>query len=77
MLPLSVTENKQAIRQIWDKSIIRQFCKTIEKERLSYFGLPGPDIRDFHDWADYLDWKTGIELLNKGKNREEQPSVSQ
>lgn len=72
MLPLSITENKQAIRQNWDKLIIEKFCRAVKMPRLNYFGLPGPDIRDFHDWSQHLNWKTGVEFLSSGKGREEQ-----
>lgn len=72
VLPLSSTPNKEAIRRLWDKPIIADFAKRIKKP-LSYFGLPGPDIRDFHDWGSYLGWKTCVENLSKsGHERLEQ-----
>ncbi len=72
MLPLASTQNKEAIRRRWDKPIIAKFSRSIKKP-LDYFGLPGPDIRDFHDWGKYLGFKTGIEVVTKrGKVVEEQ-----
>jgi len=64
MLPLSSTDNKKAIRCLWDQPIIADFSNRIKKP-LNYFGLPGPDIADFHDWKEYLGWKTGVELVSK------------
>ncbi len=72
MLPLASTPNKQAIRRYWDKQLIKTFSRFIRKPQLDYFGLPGPDIGDFLDWKNHLGWKTGVELLTTGKEREEQ-----
>ena len=71
MLDLAYTENKRAIRGQWDKAIIAKFYHELG-HHLSYFGLPGPDIRDFIDWREYLGWKTAVELITNGPNRTEQ-----
>lgn len=68
MLSLAFTENKKSIRGKWDKEIIREFRKKVNK-KLDYFGLPGPDICDFLDWENYLGWKTGIELVSTKSNK--------
>ncbi len=67
MLRLATTDNKIAIRRNWDKPIINSFYQQIGR-RLSYFGLPGPDIKDFLDWGEFLGWKTGIEFISTKLN---------
>jgi len=72
MLELATTDNKIAIRTNWDKPIISDFYQLIGR-KLSYFGLPGPDIRDFVDWREYLGWKTGVELISaRSQNQNKQ-----
>jgi hypothetical protein len=63
MLGLATTDNKVAIRRTWDKPIINGFYQQIGR-KLSYFGLPGPDIRDFIDWGEFLGWKIGVEFIS-------------
>lgn len=71
MLGLAYTENKSFIRGQWDKSIVARFRQELDKP-LAYFGLSGPEIRDFIDWGEYLGWKTVVEFLSGGSDREQQ-----
>ncbi len=65
------TENKAAIRRLWDRVILecwrqKQLCKT-----LTYFGLPGPDVCDLIDWRDMLDrLRSGVESLGRTKREQ-------
>ena len=68
MLPLAFTENKKAIRCLWDKSIIAAFSENWQRQ-LDYFGLPGPDVQDFVSWHDHLGWKTAIEYVPPANSR--------
>jgi hypothetical protein len=70
MLQLSHTNNKVSIRREWDKPIIANFSSKLGR-KLSYFGLPGPDIEDLNDWGAYLGWKTGIEFYSNSSNGNE------
>lgn len=69
MLPLAITENKKALRRMWDKPILKMFSSHIGRN-LNYIGLPGPDIYDFKDWGDLLAWKTGVERYPRKNTRD-------
>jgi hypothetical protein len=64
------TPNKELIRKRWDHSILRQFAGSSTK-KLSYFGMPGPRIRDFIDWDNLLSSKTAVQIVRTGAKREE------
>lgn len=68
MLDLAYTDNKTAIRQLWDARIIEDFSNTKGKV-LDYFGLSGPDIRDLIDWKKYIGYITSVEYLDKNRNQ--------
>jgi hypothetical protein len=73
MLELAYTQNKAAIRQLWDAAIIKEFAINRQK-KLDYFGLPGPDIRDLVDWKDHIGFITGVEYsdLKNGRDKDVQ-----
>lgn len=52
-MPFVSTPNKDLIRKEFDKYVIEdQYRK--KGERLTYFGLPGPEILDILEWREYL-----------------------
>jgi hypothetical protein len=59
------TAAKALIRQTWDGAILAAAQRKMG-HRLSYFGLPGPNIEDLVDWCDLLGTKTGVERLRDG-----------
>jgi hypothetical protein len=52
-MPFATTPNKDFIRKRYDKPIIESFTKEI-KDKLTYFGLPGPEILDIKEWKKYI-----------------------
>jgi hypothetical protein len=64
------TPNKQIIRSRWDQPILQKF-KQSSQDGLTYFGMPGPQIRDFIDWKDLLSYKTAVQIVRQGVQREE------
>lgn len=70
-MPFADTDNKSTIRRAWDKALLDYWRRKHKRDKLTYFGLPGPDIRDLLDWKDVLDrCRTGVEAL--GRTRQEQ-----
>ena len=63
------TPNKQLIRKKWDDPILRKFASS--QGKLSYFGMPGPQIHDFIDWEELLSKKTAVQIVRSGQQREE------
>jgi|GEM_PF-2395232 len=47
------SENKDIVRRQWDLPIIRQYSQSVG-HRLSYLGMPGPELADLLDWQDFL-----------------------
>ena len=45
---------KDLIRCMVDKPIISQFSATVGRDKLSYFGCPGPKALDIREWATHL-----------------------
>lgn len=54
------TKNKKAIRK-FDKEIIGHFAEKKGK-KLSYFGLPGPEMLDILEWKDHLQTYVAVEI---------------
>lgn len=65
------TPNKAIIRKCWDLPILERWY-TKNGRRLSYFGLPGPEIHDLLDWQHLLGVVTGIESPGHNKKEREQ-----
>lgn len=53
---------KRLIRQKWDRPILESALEA-RNHKLSYFGLPGPNIEDLLDWRDLLGVISGVERL--------------
>src|SRR6201986_779167 len=64
------TLNKQVIRSKGDWPILEKF-KQSSQGGLTYFGMPGPQIRDFIDWNSLLSYKTAVQIVRAGSQREE------
>jgi len=62
MPPFEGSDNKAIIRLQWDLPIVQKWANQ-EQRLLSYFGLPGPKIKDILAWKDYLGACTGVERL--------------
>ena len=59
------SNNKLIIRNQWNTPLIAQWAKRFSMNRLSYFGLSGPEILDLRDWRDFLSIKTVVESPGK------------
>lgn len=71
MFSFQSSPTKDFIRKSWDMPILKEWHKYV-RHRLSYFGLPGPDIEDLKDWHSLLGYKTCVERLRpSGRAREE------
>jgi len=71
MIAFQSSPTKGLIRKVWDLAILKAYRKHIG-HRLTYFGLPGPEIEDLRDWRTILSYKTCVERLRpSGKAREE------
>lgn len=65
------TENKAAIRRLWDRVVLEGWRKNQKCNTLTYFGLPGPDVCDLIDWKDLLDrFRSGVESLGRTKREQ-------
>ena len=64
------TLNKQIIRSQWDRPILQKLA-TASQSKLTYFGMPGPQIKDFTDWDDLLSYKTAVQIVRSGKQKDE------
>jgi hypothetical protein len=70
-MPFADTENKAAIRRQWDRALLTRWMHLHKQSCMTYFGLPGPEVRDLVDWKDLLDRRrTGVESV--GHTRREQ-----
>jgi hypothetical protein len=66
------TPNKATVRQKWNLPILALYVGELNR-KLTYFGLPGIQIKDLIDWKDVLSYRTGVELLSKSsRKRDEQ-----
>jgi hypothetical protein len=65
------TDNKAVIRQAWDCPILERWHKQVLRP-LSYFGMPGPEIRDLIDWNHLLGQKTAVQIVRKEASRKEE-----
>jgi hypothetical protein len=66
------TLNKDTLRDDWDLPILQAWVNR-EQHEMTYFGLPGPEIRDFLAWRDVLAReKTAVESLGRTKGQQEQ-----
>lgn len=52
-MPFVSSLNKDVIRYSFDRDVIKNFEKS-EKKKLTYFGLPGPEILDIKEWKNNL-----------------------
>lgn len=69
------TPNKQTIRHVWDRALLKRWSEKAGR-RLTYFGLPGPEIHDFVDWVDLLDsQRTAVE--SPGRTRVERETAAE
>jgi hypothetical protein len=69
------TSNKRTIRREWDLPLLNRYRDRIGR-RLTYFGLPGPQIHDLLDWDDVLaKHKTGVE--SPGRTKKERAEADQ
>ncbi len=67
-MPFADTENKAAIRRIWDRALLQRWIQKQNCSHLTYFGLPGPEIHDLIDWKNLLDSRrTGAESIGRTK----------
>ncbi len=70
-MPFTDTENKAAIRRVWDRALLQRWIQKQNCSYLTYFGLPGPEIHDLIDWKDLLDRRrSGAESI--GRTKQEQ-----
>ncbi|CAN5863744.1 hypothetical protein BH23GEM7_BH23GEM7_30700 [soil metagenome] len=70
------TPNKATIRTSWDDPLIRRWAAR-ESRPLTYFGLPGPEIRDLIAWRDMLDARrTGVEEVGSGPRGRERADAA-
>lgn len=70
-MPFADTENKAAIRRIWDRALLQGWRQKQKCSHLTYFGLPGPEIHDLIDWKDLLDHRrTGAESIGRTKREQ-------
>lgn len=56
--------NKDLIREQIDARIVEEFAQDVKRERkklLTYFGLPGPELRDICAWRDYVEFCVAVE----------------
>lgn len=61
------TPNKQTIRRDWNGPLLAQWKARIAHP-LTYFGLPGPELKDLLDWREWLDpCRTGVQSLGRTK----------
>ena len=62
------SDNKRAIRRVYDFWLLKQWQSKNGNTPLTYFGLPGPDIHDLLDWRELLDKRrTGVESFGRHK----------
>lgn len=66
--------NKQIVRCKWDKPILSIF-KDENQRNLSYFGMPGAEIKDLLDWRDLLSTISAVQIVRNGKYKEEDLST--
>lgn len=71
MCAFADTTNKSVIRTQWDAVIIEHWKSSLGRP-LSYFGLPGPEVKDLLDWKTYLSIKTGVESIGKTDRQKQQ-----
>jgi hypothetical protein len=65
------TENKAAIRRQWDRALLLWWMHKLKRPLLTYFGLPGPEVRDLLDWRTLLDRRrTGVESIGHTKREQ-------
>ena len=55
---------KETARRLWDLPIIRRRAEVLQT-KLSYLGLPRPDLKDLSEWAPFLGQRTAVERLRK------------
>lgn len=65
-MPFLDTPNKAIIRRYWDLPILEAWQRR-KNGKLSYFGLPGPEIHDLLDWRGVLSQITAIEMKGRTK----------
>jgi hypothetical protein len=52
-MPYEDTENKKAVRRVWDRPIIEQ-RRALRGQPLVYLGMTGPEMHDVLDWHEFL-----------------------
>jgi len=67
-MPFQDTPNKLTLRQSWDLPILNRWHAGLSRP-LSYFGLPGPEIKDLIDWQHLLGSRTGVEVSGRTKKQ--------
>lgn len=66
--------NKQIVRCNWDKPILDIFKKK-KQRNLSYFGMPGAEIKDLLDWRDLLSTISAVQIVRDGKDKDDDLST--
>jgi hypothetical protein len=67
------TPNKQVIRLHWDIPILKQLSSSsFPPPKLTYFGMPGAEIKDILDWKDLLSRQTAVQIVRSGARQQEE-----